>query len=75
MRVNAELFWDLGKSIEERFVNKNRYTMGIGYRFNLRWRLEIYYLAEQSKAFSEEGFKVNSHIIQVSFRTYIFKDS
>jgi hypothetical protein len=75
VRVNAELFWDMGKSIEERFVNKNRYTMGIGYRFNPKWRLELYYLAEQSKAFSEEGFKVNSHIIQVSLRTYIFKDS
>ena len=49
--------------------------MGIGYRFNLNWRLELYYLAEQSQAFSEEGFKVNSHIIQVSLRTYIFKDS
>ncbi len=69
MRVNAELFWDMGKSIEERFVNKNRYAMGLGYRFNPKWRLELYYLAEQSQAFSEEGFKVNSHIIQVSLRT------
>jgi len=48
---------------------------GIGYRFNPKWRLELYYLAEQSQAFSEEGFKVNSHIIQVSLRTYFFKDS
>jgi hypothetical protein len=75
MRVNTELFWDMGKGITERFVTKNRYTMGIGYRFNLKWRLELYYLAEQSQAFSREGFDVNSHIILVSLRTYIFKDS
>lgn len=74
-RANAEFFLNLGKSIEERFVNKNRYTMGIGYRFNSRWRLEMYYLAEQARAFSEEGFRVNSHIFQVSLRTSIFKDS
>ena len=75
MRVNAELFWNLGKSIEERYVNKNRYAMGIGYRFNRKWRLEMYYLAEQARAFSEEGFKVNSHIIQVSLRSSILRDS
>jgi hypothetical protein len=75
MRVNAEIFWDMGKSITERFSNKNRYIMGLGYRFNPKWRLELYYLAEQSQAFSVEGFKVNSHIIQLSLRTYIFKDS
>lgn len=75
IKINTELFWNMGKSIEERYVNKYRYSMGIGYRFNRIWRLEMYYLAEQSLAFSEEGFKVNSHIFQVSLRTYIFKNS
>ena len=74
-RINAEFFWNMGRSIEERYVNKNRYAMGFGYRFNPKLRLEMYYLAEQSRAFSEEGFRVNSHIIQVSLRTYILKDS
>ena len=75
MRINTEFFWYIGKSITERFVNKNRYCMGIGYRFNKKLRFEIYYLAEQSRAFSEEGFKVNSHIIQFSIRTIILKKS
>ena len=75
MRINTEFFWNIGKSIEERFVNKNRYCMGIGYRFNQKLRFELYYLAEQSQAFSVEGFKVNSHIIQFSFRTFILKNS
>jgi hypothetical protein len=75
VKINAELFWNIGKSIEERYVNKDRYSIGMGYRFNRNWRLEVYYLAEQSLAFSEEGFKVNSHILQVSLRTYIFNNS
>lgn len=75
IRLNAEIFWNMGKSIAERYVNKNRYAMCLGYRFNLNWRLELYYLAEQSQAFSEEGFNVNSHIFQVSLKTYVFKDS
>lgn len=75
VRLNAEIFLNMGRSIVERFVNKNRYAMCLGYRFNPNWRLEVYYLAEQSKAFSEEGFKVNSHIFQVSLMTYVFKKS
>lgn len=75
MRLNAEIYWNMGSSIEERFVNKNRYAMCLGYRFNLNWRLELYYMAEQSQAFSQEGFNVNSHIFQVSLKTYVFKDS
>lgn len=75
MRVNAELFWNLGENIIERFINKNRYTVGVGYRFNPKWRLELYYLAERSRAYIEEGFNVRSNIVQVSLRTYIFKDS
>ena len=74
-RVNVELFLDIGKSIEERFVNNYRYTAGLGYRFNPKWRLELLYVGEQSEAFSQEGFKVNSHIIQVRGRTYILKES
>ncbi|MCK5463283.1 MAG: hypothetical protein KAI95_09715, partial [Bacteroidales bacterium] len=68
---NAEFFMDMGRSIEERFVDDRRYTMGLGYRFNPKWRLELLYVIEQSKAFSSEGFKVNSHIIQCRLRTYI----
>ena len=75
VRINAEFFLNLGKSLEERFVDDRRYTVGLGYRFNPIWRLELLYVIEQSRAFSEEGFKVNSHIIQVRLRTFILKDS
>ncbi len=70
-KINAEFFMDMGKSIEERYVSDRRYTMGLGYRFTPKWRLELLYVIEQSKAFSSEGFKVNSHIIQFRLRTYI----
>ena len=69
--INAEFFMDIGRSIEERYISERRYTMGLGYRFNPKLRLELLYVIEQSKAFSSEGFKVNSHIIQVRLRTYI----
>jgi hypothetical protein len=74
-RLNAELYFDLGKSIIERFVNKGRLTTGLGYRFNPKWRLEMLYAIEQSTAFSEEGFNVNSHIIQIHLKTNIFRES
>jgi hypothetical protein len=71
VRVNAAFYMDLGKSIEERFVNDERYTAGLGYRFNPKWRFELLYSMDRSKAFSTEGFKVNSHIIKARLRTYI----
>ena len=70
-KINAEFFIDLGKTIEERYVNNRRISMGLGYRFNPKWRLELLYVIEKSKALSSDGYKVNSHIIQFRLRTYI----
>ena len=69
--INAEFFMNLGKTIEERFVDDRRLTMGLGYRFKPKWRLELLYVIDKSKAYSSDGYKVNSHIIQVRLRTYI----
>jgi len=74
-RLNAELYFDLGNSIIERFVNKGRLTTGLMYCLNLKWRLEMLYAIEQSTAFSQEGFNVNSHIIQIHLKSYIFRES
>ena len=75
IRMNAALYADLGKSLLERFIDDRRFSLGLGYRFDPRWRLELFYVFNQSRAFFKEGFKVTSHIIQVRLRTSFLPSS
>jgi hypothetical protein len=70
-RMNAAFFQELGESFVERFIDDRKFTVGLGYRFDPRWRLELLYLMDQSRAFTREGFRVNSHILQLRVRTYL----
>lgn len=59
-----EWFIPLGEP-DERFANKQRIRLGIGYRQSVRWRLEGIYMWTRSRNTIEEGFKTADNIIDV----------
>ena len=58
--ADFEVFADLaGDEVEERFANKNRFRIGLGWRHDLEWRVELIY-ARQNSRNTLEGDIVNS---------------
>ncbi len=46
--ADFEVFADIGDETTERFANRNRLRTGIGWRFDLKWRLEFIYTRQSS---------------------------
>jgi hypothetical protein len=53
--------------VTERFANKQRVRMGIGYRRSFRWRGEVLYIWNRSRNSADDGFTTSDHIIDLRF--------
>jgi hypothetical protein len=50
---------------EERFANRQRVRVGMGYRRSLNWRLEALYIWSRSRDTTDEGFSTSDNIVNL----------
>ena len=67
--TSFELFFDLGETATEKYVNRNRFEFGLGYRASNKFRCELHYTWQNSKDNSEDTFKTSVNILR--FRLYL----
>ena len=65
--ASIDLFFPLGNSASELFVNNYRIIAGIGHRTSEKLRIELHYFWQRSKAFTDEGFKTSENVLRVRF--------
>ena len=66
--ANFEIFINLGKAIAEKFVNRNRLSLGMGFYFTNDWWFELIYIRQGSRQNSEQGFITREHILRFRLR-------
>ena len=69
MLFSLELFGNIGKAIEEKYVSRTRLLFGVGHQFHQRWRWEVHYVNQGSWRGSEEGIKTSDHILRIRIKT------
>lgn len=62
-----ELFIPFDKSSVELFINNQRFYAAIGQRASDKFRYEIFYIWQQSREFSDDGFQTSENIIRLRF--------
>ena len=67
--LSLELFVNLGRAIEEKYVDRNRLLLGVGHEFHRNWRWEVHYINQGSRRGSEEGIKTSDHILRIRVKT------
>ena len=65
--ADVEWFWT-HQNPQERFANKQRVRIGVGYRWNYAWRLETLYIWDRSRDSSQSGFTINDSVVDIRLR-------
>ena len=65
MLADWEWFVPLPDDVHERFANKQRIRVGIGWRRNREWRLEGLYIWERSLNTLDDGFTTADNVINI----------
>jgi len=64
--TDFEVFADVaGDEVEERFSNRNRFRLGLGWRQDLEWRVELIYTRQNSKNTLEDDFENSDNILRI----------
>lgn len=69
--TSFEFFSNVGKAIEETFVDRTRLTFGLGYLLSQAFRMELNYTIQGSRGGNEEGIKIGVHIIRLRLKYYV----
>jgi hypothetical protein len=69
--TSFEFFSNVGKAIEETFVDRTRLTFGLGYIISQAFRMELNYTFQGSRGGNEEGIKIGVHIIRLRLKYYV----
>jgi hypothetical protein len=59
--------------VEERFANRFRWRIGVGYRLNYSLRFEFLYMLQQSKNTLEDDFESSDNIFRFRIKQYLRK--
>jgi hypothetical protein len=68
--LSIELFDNAAGDLTERFASRGRFTAGLGYRFDKKWRLEFEYTLQGSRDTRLEGFKGSDNLFHLKLRWY-----
>ena len=68
---SLELFSNAGPAIEETFVDRNRFKVGLGWLISPLWRTELIYMRQNTRQGVEEQFIANVHVFRLRVRYYI----
>lgn len=71
--MDIEWFATLDGDQEERFANRFRTRLGLGYRHNYSFRFELIYALQQSRNTIEEEFIRSNHILYFRLKQYLRK--
>jgi len=71
--ADAEWLMKVGDDVQERFANRFRGRIGVGYRLSYSYRFEFFYMFQQSRDTIEEDFKTSDHIFRFLFKHYLRK--
>jgi len=66
--VNYEFFANIGQAVVEKYVNRKRLSLGMGYYFTNNWWLELIYALQGSQRNSEDGISSREHILRFRLR-------
>jgi len=69
--TSLEIFGNIGEAIEETFVDRTRFTLGIGYFITQAWRAEVHYILQGSNLGVANGSNVDVRILRLRLRYYI----
>ena len=56
--------------LEERFANRFRLRLGVGYRLNYSFRFEVLYMNQQSRNGIDESFSSSDNMIRIRLKHY-----
>lgn len=65
--ASIDLFFPLGESATELFVNNYRLIAGLGNRISEKLKIELHYFWQRSKAFTDEGFQTSENVLRLRF--------
>jgi hypothetical protein len=71
--VDAEWFLTVDDDVDERFANRFRLRMGIGYRLSYSSRFEFIYMIQESKHAIGDSFYTSDNIFRFRYRHYLRK--
>ena len=69
--TSLEIFGNVGKAIEETFVDRTRFTIGMGYLITRAWRAELHYILQGSNFRTVQGQDIDVRILRLRVRYYI----
>jgi hypothetical protein len=71
--LDAEWFFTVDEDVDERFANRFRLRMGVGYRLSYTSRFEFIYLLQESKNAIEDSYYTRDNIFRFRYRHYLRK--
>ena len=71
--LDAEWFLSIDDDVDERFANRFRLRMGIGYRMSYSSRFEFIYMMQESKHAIGDSFYTSDNIFRFRYRHYLRK--
>lgn len=69
--ADAEAFFTVDKNVSERFSNRLRFRLGLGYRLSYNLRFEALYMFQQSREQLGDDFDTIDHIIRLRIKHYL----
>lgn len=71
--VDAEVLFAADDDVQERFANRFRLRIGIGYRLSYTSRFEFVYMLQESKNGIDESFQSTDNIFRFRYKHYLRK--
>jgi hypothetical protein len=71
--VDAEWFFTVEEDVDERFANRFRMRLGLGYRLNYSSRFEFIYMHQQSKNAIDDEDYTSDNIFRFRYKHYLRK--
>ena len=69
--ADYEVFLVKDNAIQERFANRARLRVGLGYRFSYSTRLEVIYTLQKSRNTLEDAAVTNDSILRIRFKHFL----
>ncbi len=70
--TDIEFLYD-AKDLEERYANRFRFRLGLGYRPTYTWRFELMYMNQESRDGIDETFSSTDNILRVRVKYFLKK--
>lgn len=69
--LDFEEYVVLDQQVDERYANRRRGRIGLGYRLNYKHRFELSYTLQSSRNEIEDSFVRNDNVIQARYKMYL----